>query len=84
MPEMMLKCERLTDFRCAVDVLNVEHSAQAVEGHFGQGRNQLGRRYQDIDAVRPASEREKSLANSCVRELAARPCRVVTEKAQRN
>ena len=41
----------ITDFSGAVDVLDGEDTAQAVERHFGQSGNKLRRRHQNVHAV---------------------------------
>ena len=46
-----------SNFRCTVDILDVEHATEPVEEHFRQGWNQLAGRDQNVDTVLPISPR---------------------------
>ena len=47
------KWRLITDFCGAVNIFYVENSTQTVEDDFGKSWNQLSRRHEYIDAIRP-------------------------------
>ena len=57
------KKKRITDFGSAVNVFDGKHTAQTVEGHFGQRWDQLRGRDQHIDAVGPENKTKNIMLN---------------------
>ena len=46
-----------SDFRCTVDILDIEHATEPVEEHFRQSWHQLAGRDQNVDTILPITRR---------------------------